>query len=291
MIDRRTFVKALGAGTAGAALGCSKPSPTVEQPVARVPQRGTLDRVGLQLYTVRNDMEKDFDGTIARVAAIGFKEVEFAGYFGRSPADVRAVLDRNGLTAPAAHIGSAAALSKDWDKTIEAGKIIGHRYLIVAFLTTEERKTLDDYRRLGDAFNVAGEAAKRAGIRFAYHNHDFEFVPMAGKLPYDILLERTDPALVAMELDLFWITKGGQSPLAYFDRHPGRFELVHVKDMDGSPQQRMVEVGRGAIDFARIFAAREKAGIRHFFVEHDNPEPSALGSAKTSYEYLASLKF
>lgn len=291
MIDRRTFVKALGAGTAGATLACSKRYTASVQGKTAAQLSGTLDRIGLQLYTVRREMERDFDGTLARVAAIGYNEVEFAGYFGRSPADVRAALDRNGLSAPSAHIGTASALRKDWEKTIEGGKIMGHTYLTVASLAKDERRTLDDYRKVADLFNSAGESAKRSGIRFAYHNHDFEFAPVQGKIPYDILLQRTDPALVAMEMDLFWITKGGQSPLAYIKRHPGRFEMVHVKDMDGSSQQRMVDVGRGTIDFPGIFAEREKAGIRHFFVEHDNPQPSPLASAKASYDYMSRLKF
>lgn len=279
-------MKSLGAGTVGAALGCAPRSAGGgEQP------SGMLDRIGLQLYTVRRDLERDFEGTLDRVAAIGYREVEFAGYFGRSPADVRAALDRHGLSAPGAHIGTAAALRKDWDKTIESGKAIGHSYLIVASIAANERRTLDDYRGLADLFNSAGEAARKAGVRFGYHNHDFEFAPLEGRIPYDILLERTEPALVAMEMDLFWITKGGKNPLAYFERYPGRFEAVHVKDMDSSPEQRMVDVGRGRIDFARIFGEREKAGIRHFFVEHDNPEPSALAAAKASFEYLAQLKF
>lgn len=294
-LDRRAFFGALGF----AAVACArKPGQEEEKPAGsvrtsgeQVKPAGTLERIGLQLYTARDDMAKDFDGTLARVAAIGYRDVEFAGYFGRSPAAVRAVLDRNGLKAPSSHVGTAAAVTTDWDKTLDAAREVGHEYLVVAWLTEQERRTLDDYRKLGDVFNTAGEKAKQAGARFAYHNHDFEFVRMDGQLPYDVLLERTDPALVAMELDLFWITKAGHSSLAYFDKHPRRFPLVHVKDMDDSSEQRMVDVGRGAIDFARIFAAREKAGIRHFFVEHDNPKPSALESAKTSYEYLAGLKF
>ncbi len=282
-LDRRAFLGALGI----AALGCSKRSAEESKPVVA----GTLDRIGVQLYTLRGEMEKDLGGTLARVAAIGYKDVEFAGYFGRPAADVRRILDSHGLRAPSAHVGTPAALTKDWEKLLDDAKVAGHDYLIVAYLSEEERRNLDDYRKHADLFNKAGATAKQAGVRLAYHNHDFEFVRMEGKLPYDILLERTDPSLVAMELDLFWITKAGQSPLAYFERYPGRFELVHVKDMDASPAQRMVEVGRGSIDFASIFAKREKAGIRHFFVEHDNPEPSALESVKVSYEYLARLKF
>ncbi len=251
---------------------------------------GKVDRVGIQLYTVRDDMERDFEGTLASIAGIGYKEVEFAGYFGRSPAAVRTLLDRLGLSAPSAH-GPLSMLSNDWDKTIENAKIMGHEYLIVAGIPERDRPTLDDYRKLGDRFNSAGEVARKAGVRLGYHNHEFEFAKLEGNLPYDVLLERTDPALVAMQLDLFWIMKGGQSPLEYFERHRGRFELVHVKDMGPAPEQRMVDVGQGEIDWARIFAKRDNAGIRHFVVEHDDPKPSPLASAKTSYDYLAQLRF
>ena len=237
LLDRRAFLGVLGI----AAMGCAKPgaedsdSAAVDTAAVNKTAAGTLDRIGVQLYTLRGDMEKDFEGTLARVAAVGYKDVEFAGYFGRSAADVRRILDSNGLRAPASHVGTPAALTKDWEKTLADAKVAGHDYLVVAWLTEEERRTLDAYRKHADLFNKAGETAKKAGVRLAYHNHDFEFVPMEGKLPYDILLERTDPSLVAMELDLFWIKKGGQSPQVYFDRHPGRFELVHVKDMDASP--------------------------------------------------------
>jgi sugar phosphate isomerase/epimerase len=280
-IDRRTFVKSLGAAAAALSL-----PPAV---ALAAEESKKLDRIGLQLYTLRRDMERDFEGTLKAVADIGYKEVEFAGYFGRSPATVRAILDRLNLAAPAAHIGSPSAVTKDWDKTVDSLKAIGHKYLIVAYIEEKDRRTLDDYRRFADLFNVAGETARKAGARFAYHNHDFEFVPLEGQVPYDLLLERTDPKLVAMELDLFWIRKGGRNPLEYFTRYPGRFEAVHVKDM--TPQQKMVDVGKGEIDFARIFAQSKKAGIRHYFVEHDDPQPSAIESVRTSYQYLKRLKF
>lgn len=281
MIDRRTFVKRLGAATGAVAVGLPPISAHAED----------LDRIGIQLYTLRNDMERDFEGTLKNIADIGYKQVEFAGYFGRSPAAVRALLKRLGLDAPAAHIGTPASVTKDWKKTIENAKIMGHKYLIVAYIDEKDRRTLDDYRRYADMFNSAGETARKAGVRLAYHNHDFEFKPLDGKVPYDLLLERTDPKLVAMEMDLFWVTKGGRDPLEYFNRFPGRFEAVHVKDMDGSPEQRMVDVGQGKINFAKIFAQRKKAGIRYYFVEHDDPKPSAIGSARTSYQYLKRLKF
>lgn len=283
-IDRRTFVKTLGAATGAIAAGVSPASLYATERFER------LERIGIQLYTVRADMEKDFEGTLKKIRDIGYKQVEFAGYFGRSPADIRALLKRLDLDAPSAHIGTPAALTKDFEKTIDAAKVIGHKYLIVAYIEEKDR-TLDNFKRYADLFNSAGEIAKKADLRLGYHNHDFEFKPMDGVVPYDLLLEHTDPKLVAMEMDLFWVTKGGRDPLEYFNRFPGRFQAVHVKDMDSSPEQRMVDVGKGKIDFAHIFAQRKKAGIRYYFVEHDNPAPSALGSARVSYDYLKRLKF
>lgn len=280
-IDRRTFVKVLGAGTAGAALGCSPKT------MSGASGSRKIDRIGIQLYTVRNDMEKDFEGTLSKIAGIGYKEVEFAGYFGHSPADVRSILNRLNITAPSAH-GPLTMLTDNWQKTIDDAKVMGHEYLIVAYLNDDQRKSLDDYRRHADLFNSAGEIARKSGVKLGYHNHDFEFKTMEGKIPYDLLLERTDPNLVKLEMDLFWITNAGQSPLTYFSRYPGRIELVHVKDMDSA--KKMVDVGKGTINWAQIFAERDKAGIRHFFVEHDNP-PVPLDSAKASYEYLSKLTF
>jgi sugar phosphate isomerase/epimerase len=250
-----------------------------------------ISRIGIQLYTLRREMAGDFDGTLAQVASIGYREVEFAGYYERTPAQVRAVLERTGLDAPSSHVGDAAAVRGDWQRTLDVAKEIGHRFVTVAWLAEGDRRSLDDYRRLAELFNQAGERAKAAGLRFAYHNHDFEFATMDGKVPYDVLLEGTDPSLVSFELDLYWITKAGFQPLDYFARHPGRFPLVHVKDMDGSAERRFADVGKGTIDFAKIFAQRRQAGIEHYFVEHDEPQPNGIDSARASYAYLSRLTF
>jgi len=260
-----------------------------------------IDKVGVQLYTVRGKMKKDFDGTIARVATIGYKEVEFAGYFGRTPQQVRAALDKNGLTSPACHVDYKLLAPAQWPSQIESAKIIGQSYIVNPWIPIKLRKTEDDWKRISETFNRAGEAGKKAGIQFAYHNHWFEFLPVNGKRPYDMLLEMCDPNLVKMELDLCWITVGGGDPLQYFDRYPGRFPLVHVKDMKKLPQvsssgnqdfgsslKDMTEVGSGVIDWKRIFAQSDKAGIKHYIVEHDNPK-NPFESIKTSYEYLSKL--
>ncbi len=277
-MNRRHFLHV----SAGATIGATLPR------CASAPRR-RLDRIGLQLYTVRHDMARDFEGTLARVAAIGYREVEFHDYFGHAPTAVRAALAATALDAPATHV-DYTLLSDGWDDVLDAATTIGHRYVLVAWIPDAERQDASGWQRVAERFNRAGERARTAGLRFGYHNHDYEFAPLDGTIPYDILLAEADPALVAMEMDLYWITKGGQDPLAYFARHPGRFELVHVKDSAGPPEHRMVRLGRGTIDFARIFARSDQAGIRHWFVEHDEPaDPFAF--CRDGYAYLAQLEF
>jgi len=289
-MDRRTFLGTMTAAT------------LLTRRLAFAADAHKIDKIGLQLYTVRDLMKRDFDGTLAKVAAIGYKEVEFAGYFDHSPKDVRAAVDRRGLTAPSAHI-DYKSLGEKFPEVIEAAKVVGHEYLVNPWIEEEIRKQPDGWKHAAETFNRAGEACKKAGIQFAYHNHWFEFLPVNGKLPYDLLLTECDPNLVKMELDLCWITVGGQDPLKYFDRYPGRFPLVHVKDVKrvppvtaggaqdfGSSMKDMTEVGSGIIDWKKIFAQSDKAGIKHYFVEHDNPK-KPLESIKKSYDYLASLRF
>jgi sugar phosphate isomerase/epimerase len=248
-----------------------------------------LSKFGLQLYTVRNQMQQDVPGTLAKVAAAGYKEVEFAGYFNLSPQEIRGLLDKNGLTAPSTHV-ALAAIEKDFGKAIEAAKVIGHQYIVCPFLMPNDRKSLDDYKRHAKTFNRAAEECRKAGLQFAYHNHDFEFQTLDGQIPYDVLLAATDPKLVKMEMDLYWTVKAGRDPLTYFAKHPGRFALVHVKDMANTPQKEFAEVGRGTIDFKKIFARSKQAGIKHYFVEQDQ-SAAPLESIKVSADYLKNLEF
>jgi sugar phosphate isomerase/epimerase len=277
--DRRSFLSTCGAALLGAA--CSRAGNT--QPDQR------LERIGVQLYTVRRDLARDFEGTMTRIADIGYREVEFAGYHGKSAGEVRALLARLGLAAPASHV-SLDAFRREADKVIAESKEVGHRYVVVPWLDVAERRSLDDYRRIAEELNRIGEKVRAAGMQLGYHNHDFELAAMEGSVPLDVLIERTDPSLVVLELDLYWVTKGGADPHTYFSRHPGRVHLVHVKDSAGAPEHRMVDVGKGTIDFARIFARREQAGIRHAFVEHDDPA-DPLATLRTSYQHLAQLRW
>ena len=289
-MDRRTFLGTMTAAT------------LLTRRLGFAAHDHKIEKIGLQLYTVRDLMKQDFDGTLSKVAAVGYKEVEFAGYFDHSPKDVRAAVDRHGLTAPSAHI-DYKSLGEKFPEIIEAAKVVGHEYLVNPWIDEEIRKQPDAWKHAAETFNRAGEACRKAGIQFAYHNHWFEFLPVNGKLPYDLLLTECDPNLVKMELDLCWITVGGQDPLRYFDRYPGRFPLVHVKDVKrvppvtaggaqdfGSSMKDMTEVGSGIIDWKKIFAQSDKAGIKHYFVEHDNPK-KPLESIKKSYDYLARLRF
>jgi sugar phosphate isomerase/epimerase len=256
--------------------------------------------IGLQLYTVRTLMEKDVEGTLAKVAEIGYREVEFAGYYDRDPKKLRATLDRLQLTAPSAH-HPLEALRSNLAGVLDAAQTLGHRYIVCPWIAEPER-TLAGYHKIAGEFNQWGKACQDRGLRFAYHNHDFEFKPTDGKVPYDVLLAEADPKLVAMELDLFWVTAGGQDPLAYFEKHPGRFPLWHVKDMRKAARSTavagtvngagIVPVGEGDIDFGRIFAHAQQAGLDHFFVEHDSAAEwpgGALASVQASYTNLRRL--
>jgi sugar phosphate isomerase/epimerase len=248
-----------------------------------------LAKIGLQLYTVRNEMARDVEGTLKRVAELGYREVEFAGYYNRTAKDVRAMLDRYGLASPAAHV-PLKDVQAGLGPTLEFAQALGQKFLICPYLEAKDRGSLDDYKRHAATFNQAGEACRKAGIQFGYHNHDFEFQPFGGRMPYDQLLAETDPKLVTMELDLYWIAKANQDALAYLAKHPGRFTIFHVKEMDKTDKRGITEVGRGVIDFKTIFA-KSKGAIRHYFVEQDTCPGSPFDSIQVSMDYLKQLEF
>lgn len=244
------------------------------------------EKIGLQLYTVRELMAKNVTDTLGEVSRIGYREVEFAGYFDHEPQQIVDILKANDLSAPSAHV-PLEALETDLDQLILAAQTIGHRHLVLPWLAAHQRQSLAQYEAIAKLLNSTGKACKSAGIEIGYHNHDFEFQAIDGRLPYDLLLEQTDPELVKMELDLYWITKAGYRSGDYFDRQPGRFTQCHVKDM--SPSGDIADVGKGVIEFDRILGAAQAAGIKHFYVEHDNT-PNPLASIKTSYAALRQTK-
>lgn len=262
--------------------------------------RRRLSRIGLQLYTVRKQMEADLPGTLAQVAAVGYKEVEFANevpfppYFGHSPAEVREILARNGLTSPSVHV-PLKWMREEWRKVLDDARQVGHHWVVIPWLSEEERPaSLDAWQRLAAELNGAARIAREIGLSFAYHNHDFELAPFPGagtnaRIPLDILIAETDPTLVEFELDVYWIVKAGGNPPSYISRLGERIRLIHLKDSSGPPSHEITEVGRGSIDFRRILADGDKS-IKHYYVEQDNPA-DPLGSISTSYEYLKALEY
>lgn len=284
---RATVMSFVAAGSVGSlassALGQPgrDPSPGPAGPTGRGGRRLPPPKIGLQLYTVRNAVAEDFDGTMDAVADIGYREVELAGFYGLSADQLRDALDSRRLRAVSTHL-QLDQLRGDWQGALEDAKTLGNRFAGIAYIPPND--DLDFWRGVAREFNVAAEAARDMGLQFFYHNHDWEFEAIDGIRPYDILLDETDPDLVQFELDLYWAVTGGADPVAYFNREPRRFPLYHVKDrnpVDGT----WADVGEGDIDFARIFQANSNAGVKHFFVEHDNP-PDPIASIQDSYDYL-----
>ena len=298
-MKRRTFIET---SIAAAALATGPASLFA----AQESHARKLKAIGLQLYTVRSEMPKDFEGTIAKVSSTGYKEVEFAGYYKHTPKEVRAILEKDGLSAPSTHIPYPDVENK-WPETLEEAHEIGHKYIVCPWID-EKQRNADGWKRAAELFNKAGEASQKAGIQFAYHNHSFEFAPvegLGGKLAYDYLLEQTDPKFVKMEMDLCWISVAGKDPLSYFAKYPGRFPMVHVKDYVNDPNAtssyagatgsvafkgRLEDVGKGTIDFKRIFEASDKGGIKHYFVENDDAK-QPFEDIKISYDYLEGMRF
>ncbi|HMH21069.1 MAG TPA: sugar phosphate isomerase/epimerase [Puia sp.] len=259
--------------------------------------------IGLQLYTVRDAMKADPAGTLAKVAQIGYNSVEGATYtgtekfYGMDPKSFAALLKQNGLMMPSSHyrLGEdnnegtgelKGTMMHDWDRAVEDAAALGVSYMVCAWLSPKERQGLDHYKELASRLNTAGEKCKVAGIQLCYHNHDFEFDQQNGQFPYDVILDNSDKALVKLEIDMYWVTRAGQDPIALIGKHPGRFPLWHLKDMDKTPERSFTEVGNGTIDFPKIFTHAQEAGMKYFFVEQDKCPGSPFDSITQSIAYI-----
>ena len=287
MTRRRDFLRTAALGTL--AISAQFPESLFASPYGKP--------VGLQLYTLRDQLEKDVAGTIQEVGKIGYKEVEIYSLYGKSSAEFKKILSDNGLTAVSGHY-MVKDIKGGWDEKVEDAKTLGLKYMVNAILQPEEHKSFDDYKGLVDVFNHAGETTQKAGIQFCYHNHNFEFKKYGATTAYDYLLKSVDPKLVKFEMDCFWVTHAGADPVAYFKKDPGRFPLLHIKDMKDKPAAShtldakmglFAPVGEGTINWKRIFAAAKEGGMRHYFVEQDYCEQSPLEAIKGSYEYLSKL--
>ncbi len=295
MLDRRRFLVALpgAAVVAGGLPGLGRVWARTEGWSVGAPGHPGSDSggsqvpsaIGLQLYTVRSVMTGDPGGTLAAIAEIGYQEVELAGLYGMSAREMKARLDAVGLAATSSH-HSVQEVRAGWQATLEAAVALGQRLVVVPALPAAERDG-EALRRVADDFNRAGEAARAAGLRFGYHNHDWEMRPGSdGVRPIDLLLDRTDPELVDWQMDIFWVVHGGADPMAELDARAGRVTSVHVKDRTAAGD--MVDVGAGVIDFRPVLARAGELGLLHQYVEHDQPG-DPIESVRASYRALRDI--
>ena len=282
MFSRRHF---MGASLGMAGLAACGRSATAVDPYRQDPR----SQIGVQLYTLRDVFQPDPVGTLQAVRKVGYDFVEFGGggYHEMDHAELARVMADIGLSASSAHVG-LEAITDNLAASIDMGRVLGVKYLVVPWVE-ESHRTQAGYQRIAQQLNGAAETARAAGLRLAYHNHDFEFDTMAdGRTGMQILMEETDPALVDCELDLFWATLAGANINAFFAAYPGRTRLCHVKDMDEN--RNMVNVGAGQIDFAGIFANSDVAGLDWRIVEHDNPAGDPIAAVAESFAHMVTLR-
>ena len=322
MFNRRKFIKTSATAVTGTMIVPSFLT-------AAINKNSNIENIGLQVWSIAKTLERDFSSTIQMISQIGYKELELygpfpfstqkdkaswnaiapmldfsqSGYFNHSAKEFKKLLDSEGLSTTGMHVGLDTLRNK-MGETAEAAHILGQQYAGIAKIPEDERRSLDDYKRVADEFNIIGEKAKAYGIRFYYHNHGYGLKEVEGKIPFDLILERTDPSLVYLEMDVFWTIAGGADPLKYLDNYHGRYKLMHVKDMTkqvrfsgdgGNPKQwtelfpYITDAGSGVIDYNTIISHAKKSGLEHFIIENDaitNPKDSL----EKGYKYLSSLE-
>jgi sugar phosphate isomerase/epimerase len=304
MLSRRAFLESSGFALATMA---SLPAWASNQ------KTGPLGKaIGIQLYTVRNETQNDLLGTLTKLSEIGFREVEMAGYYGKSAKELRSMLMDLNLEPTSTHQGMTDLL-KDTQKKIDYVAELGVKYLVVPSPAVPDNRfanlpagstktiwnsmTLDDWKWMADELNKLGELSKKAGIVTGYHNHNPEFRVLDGVVAYDELLRRTDPSLVTMELDIAWVVVAGRDPVKYLTEHAKRISLLHVKDVKKNvprlvdkTETTTTEVGSGQVDWKRLFAACDPQSIKRYYYEQEQWDGPVLEAAKKSFDYLAALK-
>ena len=284
-LDRRGFLRA-GAGVAalGATGIAARPAVADDDDDCgrRIPRGG----LGMHLYTMRGPLATDYPGSLERLRDIGYRTIGVSGRFGHSAAAIRRFADDADLEIVLEHVGYDR-IANDWEGAAAEVRSMGAKWIVIPSLPGSLR-SVDGYRRAADEFNQAGAIARRYGLKLLYHNHDFDFAVMDGQVLFDVLAGNTDPGLVGFVLDLYWIVRGRQHPIEYFNRYPGRFPALHVKDM--APNLSFADVGAGVLNFRDWFALERTAGIRQWLVEHDSP-PDPWATAQASYEYLSRVRY
>lgn len=246
-----------------------------------------LDIIGVQLYTLRDEAQKDLENVFNKITIMGYEQVEMHSLYGMTPGKIKLLLDKYRLDAYATHRGYKE-IKEDLMGAMSDARILGLDYIIIPWLDINEYNSKEKWITFAQEIDRIGRLLKAHDVQLAYHNHEFEFMPLKdGSFPMDILLEHTDPKNVAIQLDLFWITKADKDPIAFIEKNSGRVFSVHIKDMD--KKGNMTEVGSGEIDFAKILKAGKQHGLKYFIVEHDNPG-DAFKSVETSIKHLKELK-
>jgi len=281
-LNRRLFLQQAGMLTAGAALlpGALQAAPNTPKP-------------GLQLYSLRDDMEKDARGTLKKIATMGYKEIEsYPGskgfLWGMSPSEFKSYLNGLGLTPISTHTGIEPDMEKYMNEAAEAG----FKYFTVSSIPKEMRETMSGFRKVADEFNKYGELAQKSNLLFGYHNHDYPFTEMDGMVPFDTLARGTDPKLVTFELDIFWVMAADKDPVTYFNKYPGRFTMAHIKDRDPKDHKVSTVLGKGDLKMTPILGAAQRAGVKHYFVEvEEYGSQTPLESVRASLAGVKKLVF
>ncbi|MDH5599472.1 MAG: sugar phosphate isomerase/epimerase [Cyclobacteriaceae bacterium] len=304
---------------------------SVKQSLAALSPLKKLKKPGIQLFSVPALLEKNFRGAITLLAEMGYKEVELfgpydysaqeakdswnsiksflpfgggSGYFGLDEKQIASIMKESGITIPSIHT-DLISLKTKMEHFAAASESLGFKYVVLPSIPENERKTMDDYKRMADTFNKIGEEAQKVGLRFGYHNHGYGLQEVDGNIPLQILLDATDPELVFLEMDIFWTFAGKADPLTYLKKYSGRYKLLHLKDMkekatfsgDGSDASQWIElfpymtsIGEGVVDIQSIISTATKNGAEHFFVEQDMVREPEI-ALKTSIDNLKLMKF
>lgn len=296
MTNRRSFLQKAGLAAAAVYISPSFIS-------SALANQAKISKIGIGLFTLRDQLAADVNATIQKVASIGYNQVEtyygypgkyeVKGFWGLEAKDFVTLLKNNNLTSPSGHYNTTDYLLGKGDTVlkshIETAATVGQKYFVIPALPTDIRTsgTLDDYKKMAVLFNQAGELCEKSGLKLAYHNHNFEYKDQGnGKTGFDILLNETDPKLVGFELDIFWAVNAGLNPIEMFKKNPGRYKMFHVKDMDKNDKAVFAEVGSGQIDFKSIFAASKTAGLDYIFAEQDLVKKDVYQSITESYNYI-----
>lgn len=254
--------------------------------------------VGLQLYTVRKQLDTDFAGTLHKVASVGYTQVQFSGFHNQPVPKIKQLINEIGLKTAAGHF-DYELLKSNLSRVTNDAHTLGMSYVVLSSVPESYRHSVDAYKRAAEFFNKTGDGCRKAGLHFGYHNHNRDFEKFGDTIALDLMLQNTDPASVCYEMDCFWVTRAGYDPVAYMNKYPGRFPVLHIKDerkhypptVSGrTPSEAFAPVGKGVIDWKRIFAAAPKGGLKYYFVEQDQTELPVFQAIKISYDYLHALK-